>query len=149
MNSVNTGYGKQNVSELKLRVLYADTDKMGIVYHSNYFRWFEAGRGKYMRTRALPYSITENAGVQLPLVEAGIKYHKPAIYEDIITIRTAVVNISPVVVHFEYEIFKDAVLLVTGFTKHAAINKNGRPTRVPENLVAALNSVETIADEPL
>jgi acyl-CoA thioester hydrolase len=70
MSDIKTGYGKDNVSELSIRVLYADTDKMGIVYHSNYFRWFEAGRGHYMRTRDLPYTVTEKSGFQLPLVEA-------------------------------------------------------------------------------
>jgi acyl-CoA thioester hydrolase len=149
MTDENLNYGQHNVSTLRIRVLYADTDKMGIVYHANYFRWFEAGRGKYMRTRGLPYTQTEQSGVQLPLVEAGIKYHKPATYEDIIEINTWVSGISSVVVKFGYEIKKEGELLVTGFTHHAAINRDSRPTRVPDRLIAALNSQESIPDPVL
>ena len=149
MNDEVSGYGKHNLGLMSLRVLYGDTDKMGIVYHANYFRWFEAGRGHYMRTRGLSYTVTEQSGFQLPLVEAGIRYHKPATYEDIITIQTHVEKISAVVVRFKYKIFKESNLLVTGFTRHAAINSAGRPVRVPDPLVIALNSKQTVFESPL
>lgn len=146
MNDDRQEYGPDNFSIVKARVLYADTDKMGIVYHANYFRWFESGRGAYMRRRGRPYSRTENAGVQLPLVECGIRYHKPATYEDIIDVKSWVTQISTVQVNFQYEIHRNGELLVTGFTRHAAINGDGRPTRVPDELVATLNSLENTPD---
>jgi len=137
-----------NSSLVKARVLYADTDKMGIVYHSNYFRWFEAGRGSYMRRRGRPYSHTESEGVQLPLVEAGITYHKPARYEQILEIRTWLSDIRAVQLTFSYEITCAGETLVRGFTRHAAINAEGRPVRIPDEVVETLNSPETHADEP-
>lgn len=143
----SNSYGSHNFSLVKVRVLYADTDKMGIVYHANYLRWFEAGRGSYMRNRALPYTITEAGGVQIPLTECGIRYHRPALYEQVINVKTWVTEISAVQIHFEYEISFEDTILVRGFTRHAAVNGNGRPTRVPQQLTNALQSIELETDE--
>ena len=137
----------RNTSIVRARVLYADTDKMGIVYHANYFRWFEAGRGCYMRRRGRPYSVTESGGVQLPLVEAGITYHRPARYEQILDIRTWVSDIRSVQLTFSYEIEHAGEVLVRGFTRHAAINSEGRPTRIPAEVVDTLRRPETHPDE--
>jgi len=127
-----------NFSVIEARVLYADTDQMGVVYHGTYFRWFEAGRGDYMRRRGESYASCEKSGIQLPVIEVNATYRKPAKYDDLITIKTSVENIGPVVVHFCYEISKDDNLLVKGFTKHAAINESGRPVRFPVNIGTAL-----------
>ena len=138
----------ENHSITQARVLYADTDKMGVVYHSNYFRWFEAGRGSYMRRRGRPYSQTESAGVQLPLVEAGITYHKPALYEQVLEICTWVAEMRAVQLTFAHEIRHRGDVLVRGFTRHAAINREGRPTRIPDEGADALQRPETHPDEP-
>lgn len=142
-------HGPENYSILKYRVLYGDTDKMGIVYNSNYFRWFEAGRGSYMRRRNLPYTVTESRDIQLPLTEAGIRYHKPALYEQLVEIKTWVTDITSVQVKFAYEVLFEKEVLVRGFTYHAAIHSGKlRPTRVPDWLTEAFNSVELIVNEP-
>jgi acyl-CoA thioester hydrolase len=145
----NNNNQNENHSITRARVLYADIDKMGIVYHANYLRWFEAGRGSYMRKRGRPYSETEKEGIQLPLIEANISYYKPAKYEQIIEIKTWVKQIGTVQLEFNYEITCQNELLVKGFTRHAAINKQGRPVRIPANVVEALLSKETIADEDI
>ncbi|MBN2340152.1 MAG: acyl-CoA thioesterase [Deltaproteobacteria bacterium] len=143
------GFGPENYSILKYRVLYADTDKMGIVYHSNYFRWFEAARGSYMRRRELPYTITEAGGTQIPLTEAGIRYFKPALYEQLVDIKVWVSDITAVQVKFAYEVFFEGELLIRGFTNHAAINVGTmRPTRVPKQFEDALNRRETLCGDP-
>ena len=140
--------GPHNQTIVVARVLYADTDKMGVDYHANNFRWFEAGRGAYMRRRGLAYSRIEAGGIQLPLVECGIRYHRSALYEDLLTVRAWVTRISAVQVEFQYEIARGDELLVTGFTRHATINGENRPVRVPDDLVAALNSAENTPDVP-
>lgn len=138
----NIGHGPHNCTILKARVLYADIDKMGIVYHSNYFRWFEAARGLYMRKRGRPYPITEKAGIQLPLVECGIRYVKPAMYDNLIEVKVWVSKISAVQIRFEYEMYHEEELLVRGFTQHASINGTARPTRFPTDLADVFNSAE-------
>lgn len=122
---------------------------MGIVYNANYLRWFEAARGSYFRRRGLPYTEVEADGVQLPLTEANVRFHKPATYEQLVDIKLWVSEITSVQVKFQYEVILDGDILVRGYTHHAAINMSlGRPTRVPDNLVHALSSVEEISDNP-
>lgn len=132
------------VSEIKLRVLYADTDQMGVVYHATYLRWFEAGRAAHMRRRGISYFEVEKAGIILPVVEANLVYLKPARYDDIITVKSWLSIRGRVQLKFEYEIYCNDKLLVTGFTRHAAVNKEGRPTRIPDNIRDALAKDETI-----
>jgi acyl-CoA thioester hydrolase len=146
MNDNNTKFGKHNSTSIKQRVLFADTDKMGIVYHANYFRWFEALRGAYLRKRDRPYTVTEKEGIQLPLVECGMRYFKPASYEDLIEVKGWITEITSVQIRFEYDIFREKDLLVHGFTRHAAINTKGNPTRIPKVLMDALCSVEIIEE---
>jgi acyl-CoA thioester hydrolase len=145
----STGYGPHNFSILKYRVIYGDTDKMGVVYNANYLRWFEAARSSYMRRRELPYSAVESEGVQLPLTEANVRFHRPAMYEQLVDIKLWVSDITSVQVKFQYEVSYDDAVLARGHTHHAAINMTlGRPTRVPDRLAFALSSDEKIVDNP-
>ena len=119
-----------------LRVRYAETDKMGIVYYANYLVWFEVGRGDLLRSLGWTYREMELAGVSLPVIEAHCAYQRPARYDDEIEVRTRGRMLSPVRMEFEYEVIKvhDGSVAATGKTIHAALDANGRPCRLPERV---------------
>ena len=150
MTDSTAGHGPDNFSILKYRVIYGDTDKMGVVYYANYLRLFEAGRSAYMRRRGLPYTEVElQEGTQLPVTEVNVRYHRSALYEQLVDIKVWVNDITTVQVKFGFEILHEGEVLVRGHSHHASINiASSRPARVPENLVRALNSVELVTDNP-
>jgi acyl-CoA thioester hydrolase len=117
----------------RLRVRYAETDKMGVVYYANYFVWFEVGRTDLLRDAGWTYREMEHDGVALPVIEAHCDYRQSARYDDEIEVRTAGSLLSPVRVAFDYEVVRpsDDALLATGRTVHAALDPAGRPTRLP------------------
>lgn len=109
---------------------------MGVAYYANYFIWFEVGRTDLLRASGWSYREMETEGFSLPVVEAQCAYRAPARYDDEIEVRTAGVLLSPVRVRFTYEIVRtaDQVMLATGTTVHAALNRHGRPSRLPERV---------------
>ncbi len=115
---------------------YAETDKMGVVYHANYFVWFEVGRTDLLRTAGWTYKEMEAEGLSLPVIEAHCEYKQPARYDDELEIRTEVMLASPVRVAFDYEVVRteDAQTLATGRTVHVTIDREGRPSRLPERV---------------
>jgi len=121
------------------RVLYGDTDQMGIVYYANYLRFFEGARNEWIRAHGLTYAEIEAAGLMLPVIEAHVHYHRPARYDDVVEIET-IVSATRVKLHFEYQVRKsgDPALMIEGFTTHACVSKAGRPTRFPPWLDAKL-----------
>jgi acyl-CoA thioester hydrolase len=131
-----------NASSLETRVLYADTDQMGVAYHGTFFRWFEAGRATYMRRRGSSYRDIEQNGLQLPVVEAHASYLKPARYDEVLTIRAWVGELGLAQLRFEYEITRDGQSLVRGFTRHASVGRDGRPVRLPDAVRKSLSSAE-------
>lgn len=135
-----------NISTHKVRVIYGDTDQMGVVYHGMYLRWFEAGRTHYMRCRGVSYAEMETQGVFLPVVEAHVEYLKPARFDEVLDVVTRATDASRVQVRFEYAIFKDGQQLVRGYTRHAAVSPAGRPIRLPEHVKEALFSDPTVDD---
>ena len=128
------------INSIQARVLYADTDKMNVAYYATYLRWFEAGRAHYMRMRDFPYKDVEKTGIQLPVIEAHCNYISPARYDDVLDVRAQIGELKGAQLRFEYEIERDGELLATGYTKHASINGDGRPVRLPEQLRSALLS---------
>ena len=120
----------------RIRVRYADTDQMGVAYYANYFVWFEVGRTDLLRTSGWSYREMETEGFSLPVIEAQCAYHAPARYDDEIEVRTSGVLVSPVRVKFTYEIVRaaDQLMLATGTTVHAALNRSGRPARLPDRV---------------
>lgn len=120
----------------RVRVRYADTDQMGVVYYANYLIWFEVGRTELLRTRGWSYREMEAAGVGLPVIEAACTYHRSSQYDDELEIRTTAALISPVRLRFDYEIARcqDGARIVSGSTLHAAVNSGGRPCRLPGRL---------------
>ena len=119
-----------------LRVRYAETDKMGIVYYSNYLVWFEIGRTDWLRQTGWTYREMEADGIQLPVIEAHCEYRQGARYDDDIEIRTTAKKISPVRVQFDYEAIRcaDGARLATGHTVHATVDRDGRPVRMPDRV---------------
>ena len=120
-------------SSSRIRVRYAETDKMGVVYYANYFVWFEVGRTDLLRDSGWNYREMEIDGFALPVIEAHCTYRESAKYDDEIEVRTSGAMLSPVRVQFTYEVLRmaDAATLATGTTVHATLDRNGRPCRLP------------------
>ena len=127
------------------RVRYKDTDRMGVVYYGNYLTFFEVGRAEYMRALGYPYAELEDKGSALAVIEASAKYHANVGYDELITVKTSVTDIGRVRLRFDYEIFsEDSTLLVTGFTVHACVNNDRKPSRIPEELVNAVKTQQIL-----
>ena len=128
-------------SRTQITVRYAETDMMGIVYHGNYLPWFEVGRTTLLKECGLPYKELEARGYHLPVIELGVKYVRPALYDDVITIITKLHEKPSLRIRLEYEVRRGEELLVTGFTTHAFINKEGQPVRPPAYLVEKMTEL--------
>jgi acyl-CoA thioester hydrolase len=117
----------------RVRVRYAETDKMGVVYHAHYFVWFEVGRTDLLRDSGWSYRQLEAEGIRLPVIEAHCEYRQPARYDDELEVRTTGTLVSPVRVAFEYEIARlaDGASLAVGRTMHASLDAANRPCRLP------------------
>ena len=126
----------RRVTTSQVRVRYAETDKMGVVYYANYLIWFEVGRTDWLRDTGWTYREMEAEGIQLPFIEAHFEYRLCALYDDEVDIRTHARQLSPVRLQFDYEIIRraDTALLATGHTVHATIDRQGRPVRMPNRV---------------
>ncbi len=115
-----------------VRVIYADTDAMGVVYHTNYIKWFEVGRCELLRSIGYPYARMEKEGILLPVAECGCRYKLPAVYDDILEVTARIFEMKSATVSLEYEIRRQETgeLLVTGFTKHAVTDPSFKPIRL-------------------
>jgi acyl-CoA thioester hydrolase len=121
---------------VKTRVIYADTDAMGIVYHSNYIRWFEIGRTELMRDKGIVYAQLEKEGFFLPVTQLYCHYLAPARYDDYVLIETAIGYFRRASIRFDYEIKNEAgaLVLVEGYTVHAFTNRDGKIVRAPRRI---------------
>ena len=130
--------------EFKVRVRYAETDQMGVVYHGNYAQYLEMGRVEWLRSLGLSYSYMEKNGIMLPVVSLTINYKKPARYDDLITVRTIFKKQQSVKIEFEYEIYNEAgELLTTGSSVLVFVDmKTGRPVLPPEYVLEALSKIK-------
>jgi len=117
-------------SRTSLRVRYAETDQMGIVYHSNYLIWFEVGRSELFRDLNLPYTEFEKQGLGLAVVEVNCRYRKPTHYDDELVIVTEIDNMTSRSITFSYLVYREETLLAEGKTVHVFINEEGRPADV-------------------
>ena len=115
----------------QVRVRYAETDMMGVVYHGSYLQWFEIGRTKLLKEHGISYRDLEAAGYRLPVLEVHVKYLKPACYDDGVTVITTLAERPLLRIELSYEVRRDADLLATGRTVHAFIDREGRPVRPP------------------
>lgn len=124
----------------ELRVIFGDTDQMGVVYYANYFRFFEASRAHFWRELGKSYKDLEAWGVALPVVAAHCDYKSPGYYEDLLEIEVDVVEMRPASMRFAYLVHRDGKLLAEGYTRHAVIGTDGRPRGLPQPLRDALDA---------
>jgi acyl-CoA thioester hydrolase len=119
-----------------IRVRYAETDQMGVVYYANYLVWFEVGRTDWLRETGWSYRDMETDGLALPVIEAHCEYKKGAKYDDELTVETRASLASPVRIRFDYQVARgaDRTVIAAGHTVHATIDRDGRPVRLPERV---------------
>ena len=128
------------VHSTPLRVRYAHTDKMGIVYNGNYLMFFEIGRTELLRASGLPYAELEREGFLLPVLEAHVLYHKPARYDEMLDIITTYEPKASPVLTMTYDIRRGDDAIVTGYTKHAFVDAvSFRPVRPPASFLATMH----------
>ncbi len=122
------------IHELKVRVRYAETDQMAVVYHGNYAQYFEMGRVEWLRNLGVSYKWMEENGIMLPVVSLTMNYKKPARYDNKLTVRTIFKSQTSVKIEFEYEIYnQEQELLTTGSSVLVFVDmKTGRPTLPPD-----------------
>jgi acyl-CoA thioester hydrolase len=130
------------VHRFNSRVRYQETDRMGIVYHTNYIVWFDMGRTEFLRSLGYDYSKLEEEGILLPVVEVGCKYKSPAKFDNIITIETTIEELSRVKIRFKYKVFNGDELLVEGFTIQGFTNDKLRPIAINKVKPDIFNSLE-------
>lgn len=125
----------------KVRVIYADTDAMGIVYHTNYIKWFEVGRNELMRQLGVAYTELEKLGLNLPLTKVSCHYLLPAKYDQFVTVETKFDYIKRASIRFNSYIWDEEgkKLLVEGYTIHACTNMEGKIRRIPQLLLDLTN----------
>lgn len=112
------------------RVRYAETDKMGIAHHSNYFIWFEMGRSDFCRDAGFPYTEWEAHGIYTPLVEVACRYKSPLLYDELVTMEVSVKELTAITITFAYRLYHaDGKLVCEGSTKHAFTNPEGHLLR--------------------
>jgi acyl-CoA thioester hydrolase len=135
------------LNETKIRVRYAETDQMGVVYHANYFIWFEVGRVEQLRQMGFTYKEMEREdGCFIAVVDARCRFRAPARYDDEITVRTHLKNVRESLIHFAYEAVResDGTLLAEGETTHivtdAKLNKRPLPEKYLEAFKRAVKS---------
>src|SRR5271170_1960585 len=136
------------ITRSRLRVRFCETDLMGIVHHSNYLAYFEAGRVEWLRRRGVTYADWAARGMHLPVVEASVRYRAPARFDDVIGIETRLVELRAASVRFEYRMERQAEglalaeLLAEGFTRLACVNEHHAVQRFSGEMLATLGSAE-------
>jgi len=131
--------------QTEIRVTYADTDAMGIVYYANYLRWFEIGRTELMRSLGVAYKDLEGEEVHLPVSEVSCKYLQSARYDDVLMVETRVDFLKRASMQFHYRLWRkaDGAELVSGTTLHAFVDGKGKIIRVPAFLREKLPAPES------
>lgn len=127
---------KNKVHKVEIRIIYADTDQMGIVYHANYFRFLEIARNEFIRDLGMSYKDFESKGVYLPVKEAFIDFKSPIRYDDIIVVHAEIEKLKHVSLKMAYEIYglENNILHAKAYTLHPFVNKEGRVIKPSANL---------------
>ena len=123
------------VNETRIRVRYAETDQMGVVYHANHFIWFEVGRVEFLRQLGFSYKdMEQHDDCFIAVVDARCRYKAPALYDDEVIVRTRLKNIRESVIHFAYELVRasDSAVLAEGETTHIVADSRMQKTALPE-----------------
>jgi acyl-CoA thioester hydrolase len=123
------------MAKTEIRVIYGDTDQMGVVYYGNYLRFFEAARADFLREKGAAWREMESKyAIYLPVIEAKVNYKRPALYEDVIVVETVLAELGRASLRFEYKVLRGTDLLATGHTIHACINRQGDIQEFPTGL---------------
>jgi len=117
--------------EVTIRVRYAETDRMGLLHHANYLIYFEQGRTELLRSRGLTYKELEDQGFLLVLTKVEVRYHSPARYDDLLTLRTSVVRTTAVRIDHHYELLREGTLLAEGTSTLACVDRDGKLQELP------------------
>ena len=122
------------------RVIYGDTDQMGVAYYAHYLRWFEIGRTELMREAGIPYLRAEEDGVFFPVTEAQCRYRRPARYDDLLRIETTAESLNRVALKFHYRIGREAdrAAIAAGWTKHACLGRDRKLIPLPQTYARLL-----------
>jgi acyl-CoA thioester hydrolase len=130
------------INTTKVRVRYAETDKMGVVNNVVYLEYFEVGRAELMRSYGLPYIMLEDAGYLLPVIEAHLDYKSSAFYDDLLDIKCTYEYEYKPTMKFNYEIYRNDILVVSGYTIHSYLkNDTRKPVKPPKIFVEALMEI--------
>lgn len=125
-------------SRTEIRVRYAETDMMGIAYHGSYLPWLEIGRTELLREHGLPYADLERQGYRLPVLEVGMRYHRPALYDDVVAIESTLAEKPLLRIRIDYRLTRGDTLLATGHSVHAFLDHSNQPVRPPASFVEAV-----------
>lgn len=118
--------------QIQIRVRYPETDPMGLLHHGNYLMYFEIGRTELLRASGGNYRQMEESGLFCVVVRAEVRYHRPARYDDLLTLQTTVTRITPAKIEHEYRLLRDDELLAVGKVTLAMVDREGNVCRVPE-----------------
>ncbi|HEY3124454.1 MAG TPA: thioesterase family protein [Thermoanaerobaculia bacterium] len=129
------------VVETSLRVRYAETDRMGVVYHGHYIVWFEIGRTEYCRAAGMPYRVMEDSGLLILVTGVECKYRRSARYDDAVRVKSRMTELGSRGLSFGYEVVDEAGrLLAEGATRHVFADVSGKPRRAPGEILEKLES---------
>lgn len=124
-----------------IRIIYGDTDQMGVVYYGNYLRFFEAGRNEWLRAKGARWREVEaEHAVYLPVIEAKANYKRPARYDDVIEVETRLGELGRASLRFDYRILRDGELIAVGHTAHACVSREGDIREFPGPLLDRLRA---------
>ncbi|HOO41887.1 MAG TPA: thioesterase family protein [Syntrophales bacterium] len=131
-------------NQTKIRVIYADTDAMGIVYHTNYIKWFEIGRGELFRQMDMTYAWVEEQGYGMPLTEVYAHYLSPAQYDQLLLVETEIGYVKRASIRFNYTIWDEfrEKALVEGHSVHAFVDQSRRIVRIPSFITDRIKQLE-------
>jgi acyl-CoA thioester hydrolase len=136
--------------ETLIKVRYGETDAMGIAHHGSYLSWLEVGRVEFMREMGLNYTEIEDRGLALPVIEARLRYLKPALFDEEISVKTVCISLTETRIVFGYLIHKEEKnsdnekkrpLIAHGYTVHAILGRNGRPCRIEKDIKSILEDL--------
>lgn len=132
------------MAETRVRVRYAETDQMGVVYHANYLVWFEVGRVEFIRQMGLDYrSMEKDENAMIAVVEATARYKAPARYDDELIVRTTLAGVRGSIVRFRYAVVRasDELLLCEGETVHLVVDRDMKKRELPEQYAQQFQSL--------
>ncbi len=129
------------VGSMQYRVSMAEVDAYGVMYYSRFFELFERGRTELFRALGMEYKqVLQQRQILMPVVEAACRYVAPVVYDDLITLETAITNIGTRGIRFDYRVLREDVVLAVGFTQHIFIDPQGRPVSFGKEVIELLKS---------